>query len=422
MLVADRGGFWDAVDARLTRDRLTVYPIAVVVLFVVTWAVSLRSGLPLPDHLSRWTSGRLVLDGAGSATLYDPGVQSALQSSIGSASLSWFVSPPFVALLFVPFGALPYPVSAAVWTVVSVVATVWALRAAASLHPALSTLRRRGALVVALSCQPVLELVGGGQDSGVILAAVVGTVLLRGRGRSFLAGLVLATTLVKPQLAVVLPLALLLLRDWRAIAGLVTGAVGLAAAATAAFGVGIWEVWLRTLRSPLYLDEVVAGQAWKNTTVHGLVESLVPGTGGWVVLALWGLLTAAVLVLTLRRWRTPRPKDASWLLLVVAPAVTVLITPHAMVYDLVLLLPGALWLVASAGSPRIRGLLVVAYVLLFLAPVLRLATATAPWPLSVFAAPWVVVVLGFLWWGWLRSSPRRQQVPADAGEAVVKRS
>ena len=55
----------------------------------------------------------MLLDGQVSL-LDDPAGRSVVQAEqLGATSLSWFVSPPFVAGIFAPLAALPYPASAA---------------------------------------------------------------------------------------------------------------------------------------------------------------------------------------------------------------------------------------------------------------------------------------------------------------------
>ena len=408
-----RGTLADRVSARLTPDRLLVYPAAVIVLFVVVWVVSLRTAFPLPDHLARWTAGSMVVHG-NVASLYDPAAQSRLQVDVGADRLSWFVSPPYVALLFVPFGLLPYPVSGVVWTLLSMALLAWSARAVAGLNPRFSALGTGRGMLLAASCQPVLELVGGGQDTALVVAALVGGVRLVALGRAFAGGVLLGVMVVKPQLAVLVPVALLALRAWRAVAGTAVTVLVLGALATVLLGPGVWWAWPDALSSPLYLTEVQQTQAWKNTTLFGLAESLTPDAVGVAALVVWAAAALTVAVLTWRWWRGSRP-DAVPLLLVMVPLVTVLVTPHGMVYELVLLLPAAAWWCAPADAARPRALTAVAYVLLFLAPLLHLVALTVP-GLALLDAPWVVAPLLAVWWGMVRgpraSRPMAHEVSA----------
>lgn len=385
---------WARVDRYLTSDRLVVYPAAVVILFVVVWVISLPLAFPLPDFLSRWTAGRLVLDGRA-ADLYDPAVQSVLQADLGSDALSWFVSPPYVAALLAPVGAMPYAVAAGLWTVATLGLLWLAVRSLVALHPAFSALDGWRGLLIAGSCQAVLELVGAGQDTALVLAAFALGARLLADGRDPLAGMVLSLALVKPQLAWLVPLVLITRGAWRALGGFVLGGIALLALSLLVTGPRSWLRWVDAITSPLYRNEVVAAQTSKNATIHGLLEHLVPGAG-WPATALWAV--GFVILATLAVRHRGRLADVSLpvLLVTAVPLTTVLLTPHAMVYDLVVVLPAVVWLIATHPSPRVRGLAAVGYVLLFLSPLLQIATGLVP-ALAALAAPWVVLVLVLLW-------------------------
>ncbi len=362
-------------------------------------------------------AGRLLLD-ADAGSLYDPAVQSRVQAGVGATQLSWFVSPPYVALLFSPFGALPYPVSALAWTIVSMALLGWSARTVATVDPRFGALGRPVGMVVAASCQPLLELVGGGQDTALVLTALVGGAALMSSGRCGFAGVLLGLTVVKPQLAVLVPVALVLWRAWRSLAGFVLTVVVAALAATLALGTGTWLDWQSALSSPLYAVDVQQLQAWKNSTLYGLVQSLVPDA--WPVVAFAGWLVAAgvVVLLSLSSWDRIRRTPLAIVLLVTVPLVTVLVTPHAMVYDLVVALPAVAYLCAGRGAVRARAFAALAYVLLFLAPVLHLVGVALP-GLAALGAPWAVLPFIALWREHLRGTPDAID-PRDApGRAVT---
>ncbi|WP_392544882.1 glycosyltransferase family 87 protein [Oryzobacter telluris] len=385
---------WERVDRYLTRDRLVVYPAVVVVLFLVVWFISLPLRFPLPDFLSRWTAGRLVLDGRA-AELYDPAVQSAVQLDLGATALSWFVSPPYVAALLVAFGGMPYAVAAVVWTLATLVLLWVTVRSLVALHPAFAALDGWRGLLLAGSCQAVLELVGAGQDSALVLAALVVGARLLADGRDPWAGLVLSVALVKPQLAWLVPVVLLARGAWTALGGFVAGALALLTVSLVVLGPQSWARWVETLGSPLYRTEVVGGQTEKNATLQGLVEHLVPGSG-WPATALWLMGFAVLAVVAVRHRDRLAGMTLPVLLVTAVPLTTVLMTPHAMVYDLVVVLPAVVWLLAERPSPRLRGLAAVGYLLLFLSPLIQLVVLAVP-SLAVLSAPWVVVVLVLLW-------------------------
>ena len=381
-----------------------MYPVVIIVLFLVLWVISLHASIALPDHLARWTAGRLIAEG-NAAELYDPTAQSNVQAALGAKALSWFVSPPYVAIAFVPFGLLPYAASALLWTAIAFALLFWSLRAASRLHPSLASLSTGRVLLVVFSCQVVLELFGGGQDSVVVLAAMVGSATLLQRDRPFTAGLLLSCAAIKPQLAILIPVVLVLGHAWRVLIGAGVGGVLLVGATSAVLGWATWWDWLEALRSPLYQVEVVDGQAWKATTLQGLIDSLGGHAYPAGMAVVWLVAAGMVVLATGRRLRAFGPGAVPTILITVVPLVTVLITPHAMVYDLVVVIPAVVWLIDRHGSAAVRSWVACGFVLLLVAPLLHLTSRAAPWPLSVAGAPWVVVPLTGLWWVMIGNGP-----------------
>ena len=125
-----------------------------------------------------------------------------------------FLSPPPVAWLTAPFLPLPYKVALAVWAFILFSALALAF-AWAGVGRGLG---RWIAVFGALSTWWVMLAVDVGQIVPVVAAGtVVGWRLLRDK-RDVAAGLVLATILLKPNTAILVPLALLLAGRRRAVA------------------------------------------------------------------------------------------------------------------------------------------------------------------------------------------------------------
>lgn len=322
------------LDALLTPSRLTAYPLILGVGGLLALVItSVLSPLPFPDFVARWTAGVLVRSGEAS-NLYDPVAQSQVQRGLGASRLSWFVSPPPVAAACAVLALLPYAVAAVAWVLASAAVVTAAARATA-VRLAWGTPWRRRAVVVALAAQPTVELLGSGQDSAVVLLGAVGADVLH-RRRPVLAGAFLGLSLVKPQLAFLVPVALLVLalrsdNGRRMLAGFCATALGLAAMGTVVVGPASWGRWLAALASPLFADEVATGQAWKSVDVLGLLSALSPVGLGAAARPLAVLLGAVGLGVALTAWRRRVPTWSD-----LAPSVwllTVLISPHVMVYD-----------------------------------------------------------------------------------------
>src|SRR5205807_5742550 len=111
--------------------------------------------------------------------------------------------------------ALPYVVAAGCWIALSVVMLLASLQLLWPLIPSLHTFGRARVFMIALSAEPVLELLGDGQDSAVALLIAVGGLRLLLAKRDLLGGVVIGLGVFKPQLFLLLPVVLALERRWK---------------------------------------------------------------------------------------------------------------------------------------------------------------------------------------------------------------
>ena len=164
----------------------------------------------------------------------------------GNDQLRIFVAPwlypPLFLLAVVPLGLLPfgwsYGLSQALTIVAAAVAVGWRRGRAGSLG------------VAALLAAPatVINLVVG-QNALLSVALLVGGFRLLA-SRPLIAGALLGTLAYKPQLVLLVPIALVAARAWRSLAAAAASAVMLVAASTAAFGAGAWVSWAGELLHP----------------------------------------------------------------------------------------------------------------------------------------------------------------------------
>ena len=418
------------IDRWISAERCRNYSVILIVLgYALILVTTFLGHLPrnafgdavLPDYLAHWTGGRLVLDGHLN-NLYDQGTQFQVQAAaVGQTpKLAWFVSPPFVALLYAPLAALPYLTSAAVWTLLSIVMLLIALKLARPLAPNLSDNRWRIIVLVCFAAQPVLELLGGGQDSAFsLLIWVAGTRLILARRDTF-AGVVFALGLCKPQLFVLVPVVLLVQRRFRALFAWLSTASLLALISIGMVGVDGARNWLMLPFRDAYREAVQVGQAWKMQGLPSLVTSAMPSglaRGAEVVGLFAALVILVIFISACRGWPTSLGDVGMWAF---AALTTVLASPHLVVYDLVLLLPAVLYLLERQDTPPVRVSLFALFVITWLAPVGHLLSMAVPWPLSVVGAGWGAIPILVLWRvfrnsAWLTGGPSVPYPAAGAG-------
>src|SRR6266513_1288166 len=169
----------------------------------------------------------------GWESIYDLSIQQAELDALGSrihvAELARYISPPPVAWLALPLTPLPYELGYWVWSAALLVALglTWYLAA-----PARGP-ERLIHLAAALGWLPVIYGLQLGQPGLLVALGVAGSYGLLRTGRPTWAGVALGAIVLKPQLAFLVPLALLAGGHRRAFIGSVV-AVGLIAAASAA--------------------------------------------------------------------------------------------------------------------------------------------------------------------------------------------
>jgi hypothetical protein len=168
----------------------------------------------------------------GWQSIYDLRLQQEALDALGSriqiAELARYISPPPVAWLAVPLTLLPFQVAYFVWSALLLAALGWTWYLAA---PGTGRIRLVH-LAAAVGWLPVIYGLQLGQPSLFVTLGVAGSYALLRRDRPFLAGLALGALVLKPQLAFLVPAALLVSGRYRAFWGSVVavGALALVAA------------------------------------------------------------------------------------------------------------------------------------------------------------------------------------------------
>jgi hypothetical protein len=237
-----------------------------------------------------------------------------------------FDAPLALALPWVPLTFLPLELAFHVWQIVTLGLLVLALMLLARWLP----LGRRSlplAIAALLAFPATWALFSEGQSSGLLL---LGAVLLVGawhRDRWWLAGAGALLLALKPQY---LPAYLVLLfahRQWRPLAAAVAAGVMVGLSPLLAGGInGLFAMVWSAL-------DAGQGVVRYNDSLIGTISPLLPGRLPTILgFGLWALALAALAVTALRRPRAHAIAFAG-----LATVVAILLSPHALPYDTVLL-------------------------------------------------------------------------------------
>ena len=303
---------------------------------------------PAQDWMVFYTAARAFFDGNLPLIFDGETLTAALNQRFAAClalplNLHPWVYPPTFLLLFLPFGMLPPPASLAVFLLTGFVA----LLAAAFLYVG----RGQKRWIVAFSlvlCPAVPFNVLTGQNAFFTSALLVGSFGLLGRS-PVVAGMLLGVLTFKPQLWLMVPVALVAARQWRALGCAAASALVLALFSLALFGPDIWRAWLE-----LMTGTNEAYRAWlTNGRLNGMsvfacatwlgAPRLVASVAQGIAVA----LAAAIVYAAFRRPATGA------LQLAVLLAATMLAAPHASTSDAVLL---ALATSLFLAAPRVAAL------------------------------------------------------------------
>lgn len=224
------------ISATTLRERLTTpVLLAVLVAFALLSLGTLQLLKLQPagvDFAGLWAGGKAALTDIGK--LYDFKYVSELQGwPLGPGRLRPYAYPPSALLLFVPFALAPWNLSYVVWTIVTGAFFIWAgiKSGAPKWFPLIPW------VTFAAFCGQATFLLGGLVMAGLALTA-----------SPILAGVLFgAAAAVKPQLLMLLPLALMAEGRWKTIVA--TGVTGLVLCAVSAlvWGLQPWFEWLNAL-------------------------------------------------------------------------------------------------------------------------------------------------------------------------------
>lgn len=302
------------------------------------------------DFVQEWVAGDMLLHGAG-ATIYDQSAFANWQHDASRLGFHWptqdyypAVYPPPYYCLVAPLACLPYRVATVVWLLLMIAAYLGAVGLIERTPwPAGVTenLSRSGLTVAWCAALLLPAMFAGcvmGQKGSCWFLIAVGSWQLWRSERSFAAGCLCALLTLKPTLCCVLPLVMVMNRQWRFCAGLIVGAIGLWGTTALMVPTNLWADYIQVVRGTAqYQSHAGYRSGWSTSLLTLLSATGLPRAAviiGWLVAAttlLWSLW------ITPRRWSAAdKLHDPEFLFRALAG--TALLSPHFYFYDLIWLL------------------------------------------------------------------------------------
>jgi alpha-1,2-mannosyltransferase len=310
---------------------LAAYTVFLIGLLATSNGMVDSVGRPLgTDFANVWSSGRMVLDGTPEAP-FDPMIQKPYQQGlIGSGEAhfyGWHYPPMFLAVAAL-LALLPYLPALVVWLFATAPLYVMAVRKIFPVaHSEASLL-----LMVTLAYPAVFANITHGHN-GFLTAALCGGGLALLPTRPLAAGVLFGLLAYKPQYGLLIPLALVLAGEWRAIAAAAATVVATVLASIGLFGVKSWAAFFThaAFTKEAILEQGAAGW-FKLQGVFPAVRMY----GGSISTAYTAQLIAMVTVVAavIWLWRSPANHAQKSAGLILA---TMLATPYAFNYDTVVI-------------------------------------------------------------------------------------
>lgn len=367
-------GWLAALRANAWPDRLRVRVIALYMLiaYVPMMGHVYRDavGHVGSDFLAFWGAGRIVAAGIP-WDVFDLATESAAQAASHTGQVVAYVNPPPYLFVTWPLGLLPYAQAWLIWALGGWL--VWFAVARRVLpHEPLAVL-----------AYPAAFLAGCHAQNGFITGALlIGGVLAVARNTprgDIVAGLLFGALVIKPHLALLVPLWLIAARRWRVLVAGAVSAMLLCLAALVVFGPATWAAW----PTGLHVDAVLMAQTsgpffLRMATPYALLRVTM---GPSVALAGQAVISLATAILL---WRMARQQGATAATGALMLAATAIASPYLFSYDFPFLIQPTLWLVAQAQRLGWRAWEKPVLIALWLAP---LATRSAALPLHANLMP-----------------------------------
>jgi hypothetical protein len=258
----------------LTADRLRFYSVGGMICFALLVSIYLvrvmwtsheyLSPLAL-DFVPFWSASHLAMLGhavdAYNFEVLRKVETAALSHPVGM--LLWLYPPSFL-LIVCPFALVPWNIGATLFFGVTYLMFIKAVH---------FIVRRKETMMVAAAFPGAILVALAGQN-GLLTASLVAFGLVLLPRRPVLAGVCFGILCVKPQLAVLLPFALLCARSWRSLGALVVTALAMLAIAMALFGVDTLWAFLHSMGTVARYVEASRAAMYRMPSAYSFIKMM----------------------------------------------------------------------------------------------------------------------------------------------------
>lgn len=335
---------------------------------------------PIDDFFGLWSGARFLFDHPAVA-VYDPAALKAEQVALGMdpATSYPFPYPPTFLLVLWPLGLLPLAAAQAGFIGLTAFLFVWATVGG----------RWQWPMTVAALVAPTTTITAVAGQAGFLAAALLAGGFRLAARRPCVAGVLFGLATYKPQLGILVPVALIAAGMWRTIGAACLTVVVAVLLTSAVWGPAIWPAWAANLVAYSHQFAAESSEiAYLMPTVSAALARL-----GVAPALVHAIQLAAAAVAGLAVWRCFR-SGSSRLAAASLFVATFLASPHAFVYDMPVLATAVLWMIAErqqAGEAFGTGEVLV-LLLAMVAPITLVAGASR-FPLTMLSLVLLLAVI-----------------------------
>jgi hypothetical protein len=304
---------------------------AILVVLCAIWGFWLGYAQPRPvDFLSFWAAGRLALQGKAAMAYSVVWHHLMEQTAAPIKGLLPFPYPPPFLLFVTPFAVFPYWTALMLWVAVTGTLYVVTVRKFAPLPYSL-----------ALPAVPVNSWIG---QNGFLTCGIFASGLAALDVSPVAGGAIFGLLIIKPQLALLIPIAFVAGRLWWGIAGAASSVLLLLAISYALFGPSSYETFVLAL--PHQANVIANGKVPWNELASPFAFCRLLGVAKVESLAIQAVVAILAGAITWRAWSLGLSSRGP-----VLAAATLLIPPYLFTYDSLLLIIPIGWLLRHRRHP-----------------------------------------------------------------------
>ncbi len=288
------------------------------------------------DYINYWAGAKQAIAGRAPAVYDLTGFWDYEKSLVGDISEAKMYSyPPVLLLLTLPLGLLPFLPGYFLWSILGVAAGTLLLRAQTGWKWPL-------ALTAAFAAPASAWNLIAGQNGFFTAVFLGGGLLMMGRHRPILGGILLGFLCYKPQLGLLLPVALLAGREWKAFFAASVTVVSVVALSALVFGINAWLGFIHQAHTQSIMLDMSHWPLRMPTAYAALRVLHAPGVLAYAAQIISTICAAALVA---KIWHSKTSYAVKSAALCMA---AFLATPYAWDYDMIVLTCAMIWMIMEA--------------------------------------------------------------------------